>query len=97
VLEQAALEGGGSSFQDIDATTTISPPIKSQVLNRQQLLNQDEQDLLAEVLKDSEILQLRHDLIEACLPSPERLVFLQRWAPHPQRTQQGSPPPNTSM
>ena len=70
MLEQAALEGGGSSFQDIDAANGNSPEIRSQVLNRQQLLNQDEQDLLAEVLKDSEILQLRHNLIEACLPSP---------------------------
>lgn len=70
VLEQAALEGGGSSFQDIDATNENTPQIRSQVLNRQQLLNQDEQDLLAEVLKDSEILQLRHSLIEACQPSP---------------------------
>lgn len=65
VLQQAALEGGGSSFQDIDSTIATSPQIRSQVLNRQQLLKQDEQDLLAEILKDGEIQQLRNNLIEA--------------------------------
>jgi len=65
VLEEAAHEGGGSSFLDISPVSQTSADIKARVLNRDQSLDQQESDVLAKVLSDSEVLELRDELLAA--------------------------------
>ncbi|MGB5135035.1 MAG: hypothetical protein WBN89_07665 [Prochlorococcaceae cyanobacterium] len=64
-LQQAAHEGGGSSFLDISPINQTSSDIRTRVLNRDQSLDPKERDLLAEVLGDREVLKLRDELLAA--------------------------------
>lgn len=64
-LETIALEGGGSSFLGSSTSAQDALEIRSQVLERDKGLNQEESNLLNDVLSDREMLQLRDRLHQA--------------------------------
>jgi hypothetical protein len=61
-LKMIAKTGGGSSFQSLSGDSNAASSIKD-VLNRAELLQPHEGELLSEILRDDEILSLRSSLL----------------------------------